>query len=165
MRRKYIVAVLALLMLGVVSTLALGTFTSDLTETLTTDTTLSYDEASATLSVPNTDTTLGSSIISVEFTVTQSAEQQIDFTATACSDSDGATAINAVSGATYSYVIGYAGGVDDTADDVTITIGQPLTFNVVTSAGKGVITDITCEFVNTGLLSDYNSMEINIEDA
>ena len=164
MRRKYLVAVLLLLATGVVSTLALGTFSQSLTETLLTEYVLNYDEASAVLSSPST-TPSGDDSITVSFTVTQSGgEQQVDLSISACSDGSGSTIISAASGATYSYTVTFASGTQ-TATDVSITETDPLTVDITTDTGKGAITGLEVTFVNTGLVAAYNSLAVDVSDA
>jgi hypothetical protein len=165
MRRTYIVAVLLLLGAGVVSTLALGTFSQSLTETVLTEYTLNYDESSATLSAPSTSTS-STDTITVDFTVTQADPHLVDISIQAFSGTDGTGAINAdATGATYSYTVTYSGGDPQTASDVAIATGNPLTFDIATTDDAHTITGLTITFVNDGLVLAYNSMVVDVSDA
>ena len=164
MQRKYIIAVLLLLTLGVVSTLALGVLQSTVTETLTTDTTLQYDEASASFSEPDTTTT-STNQIDCTFTVTQSAEQKIDLIVKACSGAAGSGDIIASGGAcVYSYTITYNDDHTQSVTDVAIADTNPITFSVTSLTSHGVITQLDVQFKNPGLVSDYNSMLLTVTD-
>lgn len=163
MRRKYLVAVLLLLAMGVVSTLALGTFSQSLTETLLTEYTVNYDESSATLSSPST-TANGSDNVTIAFTVTQADPQNVTFSIQAFSGTDGTGVINAAAGgATYSYTVTYSSGSPQTATDVAIAESSPLTFDITTT-GDATISGLSVKFSNTGLVSAYNSLVVDVSD-
>ena len=166
MRRKYLVAVLLLLATGIVSTLALGTLTSTLSETLLTEYTLSYDEASAVLSAPSTTpstTTTTDDTITVSMTVTQGSTQNVLFSIQPFSGTDGTGAINAdADGASYSWTVGYTTSGDETGSG-TVTSGNPITFDITTSTSD-TINSLEFTIVNDGLVTAYNSLVVDVSD-
>ena len=166
MRRKYIIAVLLLLATGVVSTLALGTFSQSLTETLLTEYTLNYDESSATLSNPTTAAT-STDNITVTLDVTQSGgEQQVTFVIEACDDTAGTIVLQADgTGATYSYLVTYNDAFEQQVTPTSISAGQDLTFTINTLASHGAITSLRISFVNDGLVAAYDSLVVDVSDA
>ncbi|GAG80384.1 unnamed protein product, partial [marine sediment metagenome] len=128
MKKNYLIAVTALIGLAVVSTYALGVLTDDMTETLTTDTTLDYDVASASFVSSDTNRVSDDSF-TVLFEVYQESAQAIKLTVTACDTSGDPIIIDLP--ATYSYYIDYDTATDDEATGQTFS-GSTLTFTVTT---------------------------------
>lgn len=167
MKRRDFVVIIAMLGLGIVSTLALDIFATDLMEPLAIETTLTYKESSAVFSNPVT-TINDDNIIHVTFDIFQASEKQIELTVKPC-DQDGKAIISDGTPGTYTYSVKFlADGATTYQIPVPnprgVTAGEPLTFTIITDPEKGVITGLSVMFANDGILAEYESMILTVID-
>ncbi|GAG54104.1 unnamed protein product [marine sediment metagenome] len=164
-KKNYILAITALLGLAVLSTLALSISAPDISEALTSDTTLDY-VAGIVLSAPDTKSLDGENDnVQVSFDVDQvTGDTSIVFTISAWDAAGGGDPTGAIikagtSDATFKYTVTFESSSAQTeiTDGVITTIasGEDLTIEITTETGKGKITDLTVEFTDDGSLFGY----------
>ncbi|MBN2334077.1 hypothetical protein JXL21_00860 [Candidatus Bathyarchaeota archaeon] len=164
MRRKYVVAVLILLGLGVVSTLALANLgVRTVSESIETEYILTY---SGSVEIDSTTTTSeGSNHIKLVIDVTQSAANQVQFTIEPCSDYYGQLEITSSGGGDYSVKIVYDGSQPDTTQSATdVTSGEGLGFTITSADTTDLIDYIEIEWTDSNLYTAYWSANINVQD-
>ena len=160
--RKYVVAVVALLLLGTLSTLALTYMQTELREPWGAQYTLTYTGASIELSNPHT-TVVGKNTLYVEFDVTPSdKEVRCRFTVTPLDSNQ--DPLDAAGDTRTTTVTWYpTGGGNPISDFKKVDAGLPMqTVHNMPSAQR--INKIRIKWTNDNFLSEYEGVKILIED-
>ena len=165
MRRKYVVAVLLLLGLGVVSTLALANLgVRTVSESIETEYILTY---SGSVEIDSTTTTSDdhNQHIKLVIDITQSSANQVEFTIKPCLDYYGQTEITSSGSGDYSVKIVYDGTQPDTTQSANdVTSGQGLGFTITSADTTDHIDYVEVEWTDAGFYSTYWSSNINVQD-
>jgi len=150
MRRKYIVAVFALLFLGVVSTLALSYVSQDFSETWGAQYTVTYTGASLELDAPDTSFT-GSSDVTIEFT-----SAYIDPSIVSVKCAFRVIAYKSDGGSGYTEIVG-----DATGGKITVSYYDGSSWNALTGGSIAATTSFDAT-INMGAQADVQGLKVEL---
>ena len=165
MKRKYLVAVILLLSLGVVSTLALANLGQQtLSESVTTEYIVQYSGTAQVVSTTTTSTDTDTHV-KVVIDITQSSAHQVQFDITPCSDYGGLTEITSSGSGDYTVKIVYTGTQTDTTASATdVASGTGLGFTITSADTTDLVDYIEVEWTDTSFYTNYWSANIVVED-